>query len=190
MSRIEQERNHRKNLILKGALKAYSKNGIDKMTMEDIALESDFGKATIYYYFSSKEDILCSLLENGWRCLWNSVEEMVISKKSPYKKIVSMLTEMSDIVYSDKLLYNFLFTAPRSLKVSDQKATWKSFQKRTYATLETIVDEGIDCGDFKNTKPDLFMKAVGGMFHGIVFMGNQKKILEKDVQVLVSSFIK
>lgn len=62
MNRKTAERDQRKKLILDGALKSYSEKGIDKMTMDDIALHSDFGKATIYYYFPSKEDIVCSLL--------------------------------------------------------------------------------------------------------------------------------
>ena len=53
MNRKIAERYKRKKIILDGALKSYSKNGIDGMTMDDIGSESDFGKATIYYYFPS-----------------------------------------------------------------------------------------------------------------------------------------
>jgi len=49
------EREHRQKTILDGALKSYSKYGVDGITMDNIAQESDFGKATIYYYFHSKE---------------------------------------------------------------------------------------------------------------------------------------
>ena len=66
MDRKTVERYRRKELILNGALKSYSKNGLEGMTMDNIAQESDFGKATIYYYFSSKEDIICALLEMGF----------------------------------------------------------------------------------------------------------------------------
>ena len=67
--------------------------------------------------------------------------------------------------------------------------SWKQFQNRTYATLQSVVDEGIDQGDFANIKPELFMKAVGGIFHGIVFMGDQKKLKEKDIESLITNFI-
>ena len=97
--------------------------------------------------------------------------------------------KMNDIVYENRTLYEFLFTVPRNVKISDDKASWKQFQGRTYAMLQSIVDEGIDHGDFANIKPDLFMKAVGGIFHGIVFMGEQKKLKEKDIESLISNFI-
>ena len=189
MNRKIEERYRRKKLILNGALKAYSNKGIDRMTMDDIALESDFGKATIYYYFSSKEDIICSLLEMGWQDLWESVEEMVIEDIPPRKKFIKILNQMANIVHKNKPLYEFLFTAPRNLKIPDSKASWKNFQGRTYATLQSIVDEGMEKGDFVDIKPELFMKAVGGIFHGIVFMGDQKKLKEKDIELLISNFI-
>ena len=189
MNRKQVERDQRKKLILDGALKSYSKNGIDKMTMDDIAVHSNFGKATIYYYFPSKEDIVCSLLETGWKNLWESVEESVIEDVSPKKKFINILKEMADIVFHDQLLYEFLFTAPRNIKIPDEKASWKDFQKRTYATLQSIVDEGMNSGDFSNIEPDLFMKAVGGIFHGIVFMGEQKKLEQKDIESLISNFM-
>ena len=96
---------------------------------------------------------------------------------------------MANIVYKNKPLYEFLFTAPRNVKIPDSKASWKQFQNRTYATLQSVVDEGIDQGDFANIKPELFMKAVGGIFHGIVFMGDQKKLNEKDIESLITNFI-
>ena len=189
MNRKIAERNQRKQLILNGALKAYSNKGIDGITMDNIALESDFGKATIYYYFPSKEDIICSLMEMGWRDLWESVEEMVIEDISARKKFVKILNQMADRVFQNRVLYKFLFTVPRNINIPDNKASWKAFQNRTYATLQSIVDEGMKEGDFADIKPELFMKAVGGIFHGIVFMGEQKKLEEKDIESLISNFI-
>tara|TARA_B110000116_G_scaffold267022_1_gene278705 strand:+ start:138 stop:716 length:579 start_codon:yes stop_codon:yes gene_type:complete len=189
MNRKTAERYQRKKTILDGALKSYSKNGIDGMTMDNIASESDFGKATIYYYFPSKEDIICSLMEIGWQDLWESVEEMIIEDISARKKFVKILNQMADRVFQNKILYNFLFTVPRNISISDNKASWKVFQNRTYTTLQSIVDEGIGQGDFADIKPELFMKAVGGIFHGIVFMGEQKKLEEKDIELLISNFI-
>jgi len=189
MNRKIAERYQRKKAILDGALKSYSKHGIEGMTMDNIALESDFGKATIYYYFSSKEDIICSLMEMGWQDLWESVEEMVVEDISARKKFVKVLNQMADIVFQNRGLYEFLFTVPRNVNIPEDKASWKVFQNRTYATLQSIVDEGMGQGDFADIKPELFMKAVGGIFHGIVFMGDQKKLEEKDIESLISNFI-
>lgn len=125
----------------------------------------------------------------GWKNLWESVEESVIEDVSARKKFVNILKQMSDIVFHDRLLYEFLFTAPRNIKIPNDKASWKSFQSRTYATLQSIVDDGMKSQEFPNIEADLFMKAVGGIFHGIVFMGEQKKLEQDDIEKLISNFI-
>jgi len=127
MKRKIAERDQRKKIILKGALKSFSVNGIDGMTMDNIASESDFGKATIYYYFPSKEDIICSLMQMGWKDLWESVEEMVIEDMSARKKFIKILNQMADIVFQNKILYEFLFTAPRNINLPKDKESWKIY---------------------------------------------------------------
>ena len=97
----------------------YSNGGREEYTYVNGTKE---GKATIYYYFSSKEDIVCALLETGWKDLWESVEEMVVENISARKKFVKILNQMADIVYKNKPLYEFLFTAPRNINIPDNKA--------------------------------------------------------------------
>ena len=66
------ERSERKEKILIGALEVFKKHGIEKSTMEQIAIQSEFGTATIYYYFSSKEEIFSAILLDGWEKLWKN----------------------------------------------------------------------------------------------------------------------
>jgi len=55
----------RKQQIIRAAIKRFSKHGIKKTTLEEIARDLRIGKATIYHYFSSKEELYfeCLLLE-------------------------------------------------------------------------------------------------------------------------------
>ena len=76
-SRKEEERQLRKERIITGALNVFKKSGVDNATMSDIARESGFGTATLYYYFPSKEDILIAMMERGWIQLWESIEEKI-----------------------------------------------------------------------------------------------------------------
>ena len=55
MNRKIAERYQRKKAILNGALKSYSKHGIDGMTMDNIASDSDFGKLPSITIFLRKK---------------------------------------------------------------------------------------------------------------------------------------
>ena len=57
MPRREREKQTRKSDIVEAAEKLFLKNGFDGTSMDDIARESQFAKATIYQYFVNKEDL-------------------------------------------------------------------------------------------------------------------------------------
>ena len=141
-----EERHERKMRILKGALNVFSDVGIEKTTMDEIALESGFGKAPLYYYFSSKDDVFIDIMVQGWKQLWEGIESRIVEEIGPRKKFIGIIKKMGRIVTEEKVMYEFLFTAPRNIKIPNDKASWKVFQNRTYATFQSIVDEGMEQG--------------------------------------------
>ena len=73
--RKERERRARMRLILNAALKTFAEKGYHGTSMELIAECAELGKATIYYYFKSKDDLLLSVLENGIREFFHQMEQ-------------------------------------------------------------------------------------------------------------------
>ena len=53
----------RKLQIIKAAAKRFDKHGVNKTTLNEIARDLRIGKATIYGYFNSKEELFFSVLE-------------------------------------------------------------------------------------------------------------------------------
>jgi len=66
LNRKERERLFKKQEILDATIKIFAKKGFKATTLDEIAEKSEFGKGTIYNYFSSKEEIykeiICSIL--------------------------------------------------------------------------------------------------------------------------------
>lgn len=55
--------NERKNQLIKAASKRFSKLGYYKTTLEEVARDIRIGKATIYHYFQSKDELYNAVLE-------------------------------------------------------------------------------------------------------------------------------
>jgi AcrR family transcriptional regulator len=91
------ERKHRKELILKSAIRVFKDRGLESATMDEIAQDAGFGKATLYYYFKSKDEIFNSILLYGWNIVWESIEENIISKKSPKDKFIQVIKKIADL---------------------------------------------------------------------------------------------
>lgn len=62
-----------KAAIAETAVRLFQENGIEKTTMNDIAKQADYSKATLYVYFDSKDDILNYI---AWKAMGMQLERM------------------------------------------------------------------------------------------------------------------
>ena len=192
--RQKEERKLRKKRILDGALEVFHKNGIEGSTMDEIANQAGFGKATLYYYFSSKEEVFCAIMEKGWKPLWEDLEDTIHSEDfSNNELFIDTLCKVSNIILKDKNLYRFLFTAPKAItNMPENLQTWRVYQNRLYGSLRELLDQGISNNQFPNTDSEILFKAIGGLFHGVLFLGDEgnKQVSRNDIKNLLQQFLK
>ena len=186
--RQEEQRKLRKQSILEGALKVFKIHGIEKTTMDEIALESGFGKATLYYYFTSKDEVFIAIMEDGWKKLWEGIESKIVEELGPRKKFMGIIKTMANIVKDNRILYGFLFTAPNHIQ-DESKQIWKTYQERLYAILKSIIEEGIKKKEFIDLNPGMLMKAIGGLFHGLL-IENEDDLDEKEFELMLKNFLR
>ena len=66
--------NKTKRKIFEASLKLFSEKGYDATSIEEITATVGVAKGTLYYHFSSKEEIFNFLVEEGMKLLINSIE--------------------------------------------------------------------------------------------------------------------
>ena len=186
------ERELRKQHILDSALSVFKNKGFEGSTMDEIAKDADFGKATLYYYFNSKEEIFVELLNNGWEMIWESIEEEVHDNENPKETFINSLNIIGGLIRKNQILFEFLFTAPKMMpsSFSDEKSSWKNYQNKMYGVFQGLLEEGIEKNEFPKMRSDLMMRAIGGLFHGLFFLGNEKKQMSREtMEDFISTFI-
>jgi AcrR family transcriptional regulator len=96
-----------KDVEIKGAIKdaakrVFSKWGLNKTTMEDIAHEAGKGKSTLYYYFKSKEEIFENVAIDELTSIIKKAKagiEDIASPKDKLKRYIAItLTEIKKAV--------------------------------------------------------------------------------------------
>ena len=184
-----EERKMRQDRILDGALEVFKTRGLKNATMEEIAEESGFGKATLYYYFQSKEEVFSAILGNGWLILWSNLEPVIAESFSPRKTFVNVLLKTAETIRSRPGLFEFLFNAPQ--KITFEKKPWKKYQDRIYSILKSLLEDGVKEGEFPEIDTKLLFKAIGGLFMGVVLMGDKTEpVSKKDIEELLNQLIK
>ena len=183
-----EERQVRQERILTGALEVFKSEGLEGATMDEIAAESGFGKATLYYYFHSKEEVFAAILENGWKDIWSSLEPVISEDEGPRKTFINVLLKIAENAKNRPGLFEFLFNAPKVITFEEQP--WKRHQNRMYGTIQALLEDGIKAGEFPNINPQLLFKAMGGLFMRLVLMSDRKELVsEKDVEDLLNQLI-
>lgn len=83
-TRKEREREFKKSEILDAAIHIFAKKGFRATTLDEIAEKSEFGKGTIYNYFSNKEEIY---------------KEIIIYISALHKKSMIEIEDKTDTFY-------------------------------------------------------------------------------------------
>ena len=160
--------------------------------MDEIANEAGFGKATLYYYFTSKEEVFCAIMEKGWKPLWEEIEGIIHEQDvSAHDLFLDALSKVVKIILQDQNLYRFLFTAPKAItNMPVNLQTWRTYQNRLYGSLKGLLEEGMIKSEFPQTDAELLFRAIGGLFHGILFLGSEdKNVSRDDIENLLNQFL-
>ena len=60
-----------------------------------------------------------------------------------------------------------------------------------YIAIHSLLEDGIKIGEFPKIDSKLLFKAMGGLFMGLVLMGNKEKpVSEQDVEELLNQLIR
>lgn len=87
LTRREREQLERENTIISKAEKLFCEHGFDKVSMNELAKESEFTKRTIYRYFTSKEDLYYAVAFKGYQQLYNLIRKKVNNGKTGFDKV-------------------------------------------------------------------------------------------------------
>lgn len=142
------DRDEVKDAIINAARHIFSRFGFRKTTMDEIALAMRKGKSSIYYYFTSKEEIYQAVVEKEASLLKKELAQAIEEVEDPKDKLkVYVMTRMSTI----SKLANF-YNAIRDEYLSHLDFVNQvrvKYDKDEIQMVQHILDEGVKNNEFK-----------------------------------------
>ncbi len=153
--------NKTKRKIFETSMKLFAEKGYDATSIEEITATVGVAKGTLYYHFSSKEEIFNFLVEEGVKLLQNSIDIKTAKIDNYIDKIKAIVLIQIKVVmrYEDIitiLVGEFLGKEERNVKC--KKHIFEYINK-----IEEIVKKGIEKGQIKEGNPELIASQIYGI---------------------------
>ena len=154
--------NKTKRKIFETSMKLFAEKGYDATSIEEITATVGVAKGTLYYHFSSKEEIFNFLVEEGVKLLLNSIDIKTDKLNNYIDKIKAIVLIEVKIVFKYEDLITILLSQFYGQEQRNQKC-----QKHIYEyinKIEEIVKKGIEAKQIKNGDS----KAIASEIYGLI----------------------
>lgn len=152
--------NPRRELIIEVAAELFDRRGYHETSMQSIADRSGIRKASLYYYFRKKEEILVELHETLMSVVITRQEErLATGRLGPREQLRAMMRDVIGLMESHPGYLRIFFESYRELPLDARTAV--AAQRSRYRGMVTaVLTAGMTEGEFGELDPDLASIAV------------------------------
>jgi len=187
--RKERERQHReefKETILHAAESIIVRKGYRATTMDDIAREAQFSKATLYNYFRSKGDLTYEIMLHYFDDIKRSLAGIQALDLDPVEKLKRTILTILEVYDERENLSRAIMMDDSEhgiMKafVAEQKGTSSPVEKKFIRTMKgkrreilemgcAIVRDGIRCGAFRDVDASSAMNFLNAVLQGVLHL--------------------
>ena len=152
--------------IILAARKVFARYGFSKTTMEDISSEVEMGKASLYYYFPTKENLFQAAIKHEQDEFIKKANSIIQNQTSAGEKLKIYVEERLKFIQELVNLGTLSFNA-----VHDRHAIflkmYESFAEREISIIKKIIKEGQSKGQFISNIPKNYAELLMHLLHGL-----------------------
>ena len=193
-------KNPKEKEIIEAARNRFAHYGFSKVTMEEIAADVEMGKASLYYYFPTKENLFKSVIQKEQELFVKEIEALIsknLSSEKKLKEYVSKRLEYFQQLVNLGTLHVHSFV---DIKIMFKELFW-GFEQQELVLLHKIIEEGKKNGEFdrKLTKEatKIFLHLLQGLRLRTIKSVNDNRMkkvnykeLKEDMLFFVEIFLK
>ncbi|MCU7494596.1 MAG: TetR/AcrR family transcriptional regulator [Ignavibacteria bacterium] len=152
--------------ILKAARQIFARYGFSKTTMEDIAEDVEMGKASLYYYFPTKESLFKAAMMSEKDEFVRKVGKILDKQTSATAKLYSYVEER--LKFFQELVNLGTLTVHSFLeKKSIFRNLFEELGEQELTIVKNIINEGKISGEFKSDMDERVPEVLLHVLHGL-----------------------
>ncbi|MGE4352004.1 MAG: TetR/AcrR family transcriptional regulator [Bdellovibrionales bacterium] len=151
---MRQKTDKKRQQILQVASKLFLKNGLDAVSMSQIAVAVGGSKSTLYGYFQNKEELFLEVVLDGIAQMVEKGADSIIEPSLPlFEKLRLLGAEyLTFILTDDSIAMRRMVTAVSNRKGAGRQAFQKIIHD-SWSHVAALIEEGMKTGQIKKGDP-------------------------------------
>ena len=177
--------NRTKRKIFETAMELFAQKGYDGTSVEEITSVVGIAKGTLYYHFSSKEEIFNFLIDEGMKLLRNSIEIKTSKYNNTIDKIKAVILIQIKIIVKYESLITLVIS--QMWGKEERHLRCRECVYNYIKIIENIVKEGIEKGEIYSGNPEAIASGIFGFTcSSLIYKLKTEK--EIDIQEMYNDF--
>jgi AcrR family transcriptional regulator len=170
-SRKEEDRRRKTDEILDAALALFARKGYDGTTVEDIAEELGYAKASLYYYFPGKEAIVKALIYDAMDRAADRMDQILAQSADPVENLRGLIGYYVDDYLEKRGFFNIYHQVAHFMAAILSPEESRSMAIRMSEMNQKIVGmirRGVEDGTYIALDPQTLGEMLMGMISGLM----------------------
>lgn len=153
--------NKTKRKIFETSMKLFAEKGYEATSIEEITATVGVAKGTLYYHFSSKEEIFNFLIEEGMKLLKNSIEIKTERVDNYIEKLKAIILIQIKVIVKYENLITIVLSQIWGTEERNNRCRGYVFEY--VKTIEEIIKQGIQKGEIIQGDPEIMASGIFGL---------------------------
>ncbi len=162
----------RRQVIVDASAPVFARRGYHATGIMDLCAANDLGKGALYHYIGSKEELLAAIHDRVMDEVMLGADRVAEAGGSPSRQLSMLGEELLDVIhnYPDHV-WVFLHEFPAL--TGERAAQFRERRRQYERRVETVLQAGVDSGEFRVLQPRLTAMAWLGM-HNYTYLWLKK----------------
>jgi TetR/AcrR family transcriptional regulator, cholesterol catabolism regulator len=152
----------RRQVIIDTSAPVFARHGYHATGIMDLCAANDLGKGALYHYIGSKEELLAAIHDRVMDEVMMGAERVADAGGTPSGQLAMLGNELLDVIhrYPDHV-WVFLHEFPAL--TGERAAQFRERRREYERRVESVLQAGVDSGEFRDLEPRLTAMAWLGM---------------------------
>ena len=184
--RRSREREQRRRAIIKAAKRLIVKHGVEGMSMNQLAEATELNKATLYLYFSDKDDLIDAIVYDGLVLLEKELRKSNLRDLSGLESVLELVSVTFDF-YKRHPVYFYTLNHQERRKVTERLGNpfaekGNQLALRLFERMAGDVRRGMKDGSVREgVDVDVFLVLLYAQMYGVTHTVYSKEDIYRDV---------